>query len=106
MEMEARGIDDMDLLKDITQGLRGSGETTRNARGRTSEDSRRDRDQQSTTSRSDGSGSANEKKNEGDGSSDRGRGDVHVCSFCEAEFDASRDVCPECDAEIVFRGTR
>jgi hypothetical protein len=104
MEMEARGIDDMDLLKDITRGLRGSGETARNERGRTAEDSRSDPDRRSTTSRSDAPGSADES---GDvESSDGGRGDVHVCSFCETEFDASRDVCPECDAEIVFRGTR
>lgn len=37
---------------------------------------------------------------------DSSRGNDHLCSFCETEFDASRDVCPECDAEVVLRGTR
>jgi hypothetical protein len=94
----------MDLLKDITQGLRGSGETHRNERGRTSGSSRRDRDQRGSTESGDGHGSADE--NGTVEPSDQSREDRHVCSFCEAEFDATRGVCPECDAEIVFRGER
>jgi hypothetical protein len=104
MEMETRETDDMDLLKDITQGLRGSGETRRNDRGRASESSRRDRDRRSSTESGDDPASAD--GNESVESNDESRADEHVCSFCEAEFDASRGVCPDCDAEIIFRGER
>jgi hypothetical protein len=116
IQTEVREIGDMDLLKDIRQGLRGETETRGNEGGRASGGSRRDRSRRSSTGSSeadeDDEGTSEPSAGEGPGgtetveSGDRSREDGHLCSFCEAEFDASRGVCPECNAEIVFRGER
>ena len=101
MEMEPRGFDGMDLLKDITRELRGRGETRRDERLQTT-NSRRDTDRRGSTGDADESPDENADAE----SPDQSRGDEHVCSFCETEFEATRGSCPDCDAKIVFRGER
>lgn len=93
-------------LKDITSGLRSGEEGTRQDERQETTGSRRD-DSRSTTGGSDDA-SANRTTTASDGpsSAESTRDDGHVCSFCQNEFDADRGVCPECDAEIVVRGTR
>ena len=88
----------MDLLKDITRELRGRGETRRDERVQTTANSRREADRRGST------GDPDESPDEN--ATDRSRGDEHVCPFCETEFEATRGSCPDCDAEIVFRGER
>lgn len=83
----------MDLLRDITDGLRGDDQTRR------SDES----DPATTVPRDDGS--ADEPRRDGS-TGEPGRDDEHVCSFCRTAFDADRRSCPECDAEIVLRGSR
>lgn len=111
----------MDLLKDITDGLRGDdGRTRRNGGDGTAADDARDRDaaasdRTASSGRSDDAMDRDGDATDGDGETDdsdaesasaRGRDDEHVCSFCQTEFDADRRSCPECDAEIVLRGAR
>lgn len=84
METWSGGLGGMDLLKDITDGLRGDDQTRRNDES----------DPATTVPRDDGS------------AGEPGRDDEHVCSFCRTAFDADRRSCPECDAEIVLRGAR
>lgn len=105
MGTQARTRHDMDLLKDITRELRG-GEHASSGGG-----SHGDAQSQTTsTTRSDSGRRRTDDETSdataGPGESADGVGDIHVCSFCETEFDASSDVCPECDAEIVLRGDR
>lgn len=88
----------MDLLKDITRELRGGGETRRDERRQTTPNSRRDADPQPSADDAD-----EDATPESTGQDDR---DVHVCPFCETEFEATRGSCPDCDAEIVLRGER
>lgn len=85
----------MDLLKDITRELRGGDESARSD-GQTPRASTRPTD---AAERATGDSADDE-------STASPRSDTHVCSFCETEFDADREVCPDCDAEIVFRGAR
>ena len=69
----------MDVLKDITDGLRGEGGNRRT-------DYEQGPDYEHTP--------------------DRERDDGHLCAFCQHEFDAERGACPDCGAEIVLRGGR
>jgi len=97
----------MDLLKDITRELRGGDESARSD-GQTPKASTRptdaaERDPASERATAD---STNGDRPTDDESTASSRPDTHVCSFCETEFDADRAVCPDCDAEIVFRGVR
>lgn len=109
METDARGTGGMDLLKDITEGLRGNTETRGTAEARrgdpggNSGSSRRGSDRRCASEDGDEDGTDEDSAAD---SGDGNREDQHVCSFCETEFDADRGVCPECDAEIVFRGQR
>jgi hypothetical protein len=97
METWPREPDVMDVLKDITDGLRGSDGNESEESDQTGTDARRESASRSTTADSPGKSTD---------STEPTPEDVHVCSFCEAEFDAGRDVCPECDAKIVLRGAR
>jgi len=114
----------MDLLEDIKRELRGErddGDST------ASDDDPASADDAGTDTGDAGSGSesvarsttaagsgpdgesvagGDETRPNGATAGDSSQGDDHLCSFCETEFDASRDVCPECDAEIVLRGAR
>lgn len=106
----------MDLLKDITRELRGGenesssadggqSQTTPTARG---DSNRRDApdaaaDRSGTPDEPTGDDPSTDQNTE---APDQSTEDVHVCSFCETEFDSSDSVCPECDAEIVLRGER
>ncbi|WP_435181858.1 hypothetical protein [Halorussus sp. AFM4] len=86
-------------LKDITRGLRGDDEDA----------PADDETGEATGSRSPPSAVASDRHEpSGDDTSSAGadREDAHVCPFCETEFDPDRGACPECDAEIVLRGTR
>lgn len=87
----------MDLLKDITRGLRNSDESATDGRSRSPPADRTDAVRPGATDDSPGDDSSND---------DQSRADTHVCSFCETEFDADRRACPDCGAEIVFRGER
>ncbi|MFC7078983.1 hypothetical protein [Halorussus caseinilyticus] len=91
-------------LKDITRGLRGGDETRKGDQSRTTADARPGAAQSSTSDPAEAT--TNRTDSASDDATDPDRDDEHVCSFCQAEFDADRGVCPECDAEIVFRGTR
>ncbi|WP_137286187.1 hypothetical protein [Halorussus salinisoli] len=95
-------------LKDITRGLRGDDERTRqDDQSRATADSRPDGAAQSSVSEStDTTAGRTDSETDGSGPTDSDRDDEHVCSFCQTEFDADRGVCPACDAEIVFRGPR
>ncbi|WP_276302360.1 hypothetical protein [Halorussus lipolyticus] len=115
----------MDVLKDITDGLR-RGDDAETEEDRTPEENRNpeedrgedERDEtpetegaeerKSTTDRAGATADRTDGALAGDSSAPAGfdREEVHVCSFCEAEFDAGRDACPECDAKIVIRGAR
>ena len=106
MEPWQRESDVMDVLKDITDGLRtGDTDETTETTSETDEtattgtDTQRNRESRSPQTESPQSADPGEY-------SDSDRGDSHLCSFCETEFDAGRDTCPECDAEIVLRGAR
>ncbi|USZ69839.1 hypothetical protein NGM10_15650 (plasmid) [Halorussus salilacus] len=86
----------MDLLKGITEELQGRGEPTG------------DGDRSETDARTDSTPEATP-----DGGRDPGadaepepRDDEHVCDFCGTDFDADRGACPDCGAELVFRGRR
>ncbi|WP_135827171.1 hypothetical protein [Halorussus ruber] len=117
----------MDVLKDITDGLRGSDGDESEESDRTGTDARREGAARSSTADSAGDSASNSAgdsagdsgANGGDsdesGSNASGKStsstesapeEIHVCSFCETEFDAGRDACPECDAKIVLRGAR
>jgi len=99
----------MDLLKDITRELRGGGESARSdgqtptASTQGADAAERDPASERATTDAD---STDCDSTDGDESAASSRTDTHVCSFCETEFDADREVCPDCDAEIVFRGAR
>lgn len=41
-----------------------------------------------------------------DATDERSRDNEHLCRFCRSTFDADRNTCPECGAEIVLRGDR
>ncbi|NHN61340.1 MULTISPECIES: hypothetical protein [Halorussus] len=91
-------------LKDITRGLRGGEDATLTDDEPGAEtDSRPSTDRDSAT---DAASDGEESTDDDSASSDADRDDAHVCPFCETEFDADRGACPECDAEIVLRGTR
>ncbi|UPV76519.1 hypothetical protein M0R89_18475 (plasmid) [Halorussus limi] len=106
METWSREPDGMDLLKDITSELRGGDERTNDDHSGPADGASGDtRPVKRSTTATDDSPSDGESGDETDASASAGP-DEHLCSFCETEFDASRDVCPECDAEIVLRGAR
>lgn len=92
----------MDLLKGITEELKGSSEQDRASDrhqsrpnpGRTAET--REPASTSTTSETEGDAQVSE----------RTRDDEHVCAFCGTDFAASRGACPDCSAEIIVRGER
>lgn len=94
----------MELLKGITEELKGSSERdrasdrdqSRSASGRASET--RKSASKSTTSEAETDSEAQ--------TTQRTRDDEHVCAFCGTDFAASRGACPDCDAEIVVRGER
>lgn len=104
----------MDLLKDITRELRGGTGTAEGENGSRSGGNSRHAPTaradagRGDSSAKDGASAAADEPTEGTDSLSDGDSlsDVHVCSFCETEFDASSSVCPECDAEIVLRGER
>lgn len=90
----------MDVLKDITDGLRkGDGsEQDESARDEIERDGTdRDKTDRNENQQSVSTAKQGHESNENEG---------HVCSFCETEFDAERETCPECDARIVLRGAR
>ena len=97
----------MNLLKGITEELKGSDESARTddtnqsptTPGRSPE--RRDAASTSTTSETESDSQDDEDVRDG-----AERDDEHVCAFCGTDFAASRGACPDCDAEIVFRGER
>jgi hypothetical protein len=94
----------MDVLKGITDGLRSGDEDGQEETERAGSVSRRGREASEST----GSQKGGEPPSESDApeTGKRNEDDLHLCSFCEAEFDAGRDSCPECDAKIVLRGAR
>lgn len=79
----------MDVLKDITDGLRGTNQTHRSGY-----EQGPDHEPDSDTKR----GNA--------GPRESGQDDEHLCAFCQTGFDASQGACPDCGAEIVLRGRR
>lgn len=101
MEAETGVLDGMDILKDITRGLRGRDEGQRSKQSRTTIDSQSNRMRRSSANDSNESGGRSEGN-----VSDRGEDDDHVCSFCQTEFEANRGACPDCGAELVLRGDR
>ncbi|NEU58045.1 hypothetical protein [Halorussus sp. MSC15.2] len=107
MEPWPRRLNKMDL-REITSGLRGGDERTRrdDESGVTAGPECED-DSRSTTSEScDATPNRSETTSDDSASAERDRSGDHLCPFCETEFDADRGACPECDAEIVLRGTR
>ncbi|WP_135854251.1 hypothetical protein [Halorussus salinus] len=111
----------MDLLEDIKRELRGDNEPDDGDSAADGADSMLDDAESDDTGTGSGpvarsttaSGPDDESVADGDetrpdgaAAGDSSQGDDLLCSFCETEFDASRDVCPECDAEIVLRGAR
>ena len=108
MEPWFRRVDGMDLLKDITSELRGDDERTGDEDG-TSDSEGGERTGEDDVGRTENPATdARPEEQSAAAADDSGSGerDEHLCSFCETEFDASRSVCPECDAEIVVRGAR
>jgi len=113
----------MDLLEDIKRELRGDepkaddGDSASDGADSTLDDAESDDGsgtgsepvaRSTTASGSDGESVTDGEETQPDGATagDSSQGNDLLCSFCETEFDASRDVCPECDAEIVLRGAR
>lgn len=104
----------MDVLKDITDGLRRGDDAETEENPEENRNPEKDHDEagpderESTTDRAGATADRTDGALAGDDSTPTGfdREEVHVCSFCEAEFDAGRDACPECDAKIVIRGAR
>lgn len=83
----------MDVLKDITDGLRETGQNRRSGY-----EQGPDHEQEGDTERSNSGTSAFESLDDAD--------DEHLCAFCQTAFDAERGYCPDCGAEIVLRGRR
>jgi hypothetical protein len=94
----------MDVLKNITDGLRSGGKDARDETERTDRIDTHGRDSPETID--DSSDKEARLGNDGPEAGESTEGDEHLCSFCETEFDAERDTCPECDARIVLRGAR
>lgn len=93
----------MNLLKGITEELKGSGKR----------DSANDRDQSRSASRAaetrkpaSKSSTSETESDSGSQTTQRTRDDEHVCAFCGTDFAASRGACPNCDAKIIVRGER
>lgn len=100
----------MDVLKEITDGLRKGDENAQDETEATDSASRQGREshgsRDSYESTSKPSDEGPELERSGSSAGEPNGDDVHVCSFCETEFDAGRETCPECDARIVLRGAR
>ncbi|MFC4451510.1 hypothetical protein [Halorussus aquaticus] len=96
-------------LREITSGLCGGDERTRrdDESGTTAGSEREGDGSRSATSESgDTATNRSETTSDDSASSEQDRDDDYLCPFCETEFDAERGACPECNAEIVLRGTR
>ena len=87
----------MDVLKDITDGLREE-----SGNRRTEYEQGPDHERRSASERDDRFG----RSASGSAASGNERDDDHLCAFCQHEFDADRGACPDCGAEIVLRGRR